>query len=118
MGPRIYKLGLRIPFNFGYYININEKWGLNVFTGPQLNYAFFGRAEYDEGVEYDGVITPHIFKGENGQNRFELGWKIGVGFPVEHFLISLEADLGITNLMKNKTTFRENRVGLGISYYF
>lgn len=118
VGPHINKLGFRVPLVFGYNIDISEKWGLNVFTGPQFNYAFYGKATPVNDEYYNEDVPTNIFEGPNGQKRFDMGWKIGVGFPVEHFMISLEADLGITNLEKNNTSFRENRLGLGITYYF
>lgn len=118
VGPNIYKLGLRIPVIVGYFINISEKWGLDVFTGPQFSYAFYGKAKSDnEDVRKDPDLM-NVFKGYYAQRRCDLGWKIGVGFPIDHFLVSLEADLGITNMMKYAGTLRENRLSLGITYYF
>lgn len=117
-GPNIYKLGLRMPLVVGYFINISDTWGLSVFTGPQLSYAFYGKAvtQNEEVKKNENLMS--VFKGAYAQRRFDLGWKVGVGFPVEHFLISLEADLGITDMLRHSWTMRENRVSLGISYYF
>lgn len=118
VGPNLYKLGVRVPLPVGYFINISDKWGLDVFTGPQLSYAFYGKAKSgDESVKADKDLMS-VFKGPYAQRRFDLGWKIGVGFPVDNFLISLEADLGITDMLRNSYTMRENRLSLGITYYF
>ena len=118
VGPNIYKVGLRLPIVFGYFINISDTWGINVFTGPQLDYAFYGKAKSEnEDIRDDGNLM-NVFKGTYAQNRVGLGWKIGVGFPVNNFLISLEGDIGITDMMKGTKTMRENSVGLGITYYF
>ncbi|MCH5217552.1 MAG: PorT family protein [Muribaculaceae bacterium] len=117
-GPSIYKLGVRLPLNVGYFINISDKWGLDVFTGPQLSYAFYGDARCSNEQLKQDYDLMHVFKGANAQRRLDLGWKIGVGFPVDRFLVSLEADLGITNLLRNSYTMRENSLSLGISYYF
>lgn len=118
VGPTVYKIGLRLPVVAGYFFNISEKWGLDVFTGPQLNYAFCGKAKTDNDDIRKNEDLMHVFSGKYAQRRFDLSWKIGVGFPVEHFLISLEADLGITNLLKHSYTMRENRLSLGVTYYF
>lgn len=118
VGPQIHKLGVRLPLKVGYFINISEKWGLEVFTGPQLSYAFYGNAKSTDEEIKDNYDLMHLYEGKYAQRRFDLGWKIGVGFPVEHFLISLEADFGITNMMKSYGTMRENRLSLGIGYYF
>lgn len=118
VGPNVYKMGLRLPLVAGYFINITDTWGLDVYTGPQLNYAFYGKTK-SSGVESSELEDlGHLFSGQYAQRRFDLGWKIGVGFPVERFLVSLEADLGITNLMRQTWTMRENRLSLGVSYYF
>lgn len=116
-GPNLHKLGFRIPAVFGYYIGISDKWGLNVFTGPQFSFAFYGVAKTqneDVKANYD---FNHVFKGAYAQRRWDIGWKVGVGFPVNNFLISFEGDFGITDMLK-AGTLRENRVSLGVTYYF
>lgn len=118
VGPNIYKLGVRIPVDFGYFINISEKWGLNIFTGPVFNYAFYGKAKSTHEATMNDDDLMSVFGGKYPQNRVDLAWKVGVGFPVDHFMISLEADFGITDMMKGPGTFRENTLGLGITYYF
>lgn len=117
-GPNIYKLGLRLPAVFGYFINISEKWGLDVFTGPVLDYTFYGTAKSQNDEVKQNYDLMHVFRGDYAQRRFNLGWRVGVGFPVNNFLISLEADIGITDMLKGPLTLRENRVGLGVTYYF
>ena len=114
--PKIYKWSFQIPLVVGYAIDISDKYSFNVFTGPQVRYAFAGDITFknkeiaEEADEYVNLW--------NGQRRFDLSWKVGVGIPVNNFQISLEADLGITDLLKNDMSFRENRVGIGVTYYF
>lgn len=117
-GPTVNKLGLRLPLVFGYFIDISEKWGLDVFTGPQLSYAFHGWCSSENKAALEDTDVLKIFSGQYAQRRFDMGWKIGVGFPVNQFLISLEGDIGITNQLRHTWTMRENRVSLGITYYF
>lgn len=114
--PDIYKWSLQIPMVFGYAIDLTDSFALNVFTGPQIRYAFAGKIDFkseniaDEADEYVSLW--------NGHRRFDLSWKVGVGVPVDNFVVSVEADLGITDLLKNDFSFRENRVGLGLTYFF
>ena len=114
--PKIYKWSLQIPLVVGYTIDLSDEYSLNVFTGPQVRYAFAGGISFknkeiaEEADEYVNLW--------NGQRRFDLSWKVGVGVPINNFQISLEADLGITDLLKNDMSFRENRVGIGVTYYF
>ena len=114
--PKIYKWSFQIPLVVGYTIDLSDEYSLNVFTGPQVRYAFAGGISFknkeiaEEADEYVNLW--------NGQRRFDLSWKVGVGIPINNFQISLEADLGITDLLKNDMSFRENRVGVGVTYYF
>ena len=114
--PKIYKWSFQIPLVVGYTIDISDIYSLNVFTGPQVRYAFAGGISFrnkelaEEADEYVNLW--------NGQRRFDLSWKVGVGIPINNFQIYLEANLGITDLLKNDMSFRENRVGIGVTYYF
>jgi len=114
--PKIYKWSFQIPLIVGYTIDMSDNFALNVFTGPQVRYAFAGKIDLgNKELNEDADEYINLW---NGQRRFDLSWKVGVGFPVNSFLISLEADFGITDLLKNDFSFRENRVGVGVTYYF
>lgn len=115
--PKLYKWGIQIPLTVGYTFDFSDRFAMNVFTGPQLRYAFAGKIAVKNKKLTEGIDGFDLW-GVNGQRRFDCSWKIGVGFPVSNFNISLEADLGITDLLKGDMSFRENRVGLGLSYYF
>lgn len=117
-GPNIHKLGVNLPLLFGYFINISDTWGLDVFTGPELGCTFYGTARTQNEAIKENYNLMNVFKGEYAQNRVGLGWKVGIGFPVNNFLISVEGDFGITDMMKEHYTLRENSVSLGITYYF
>lgn len=110
-GP-VKKFGVRVPLVFGYTFDFSDSFGMNVFTGPQLSYALAGDISVPAEVEDDGIDL------WRSQRRFDCGWKVGVGFPVGSVTVSVEGDLGISNLHKGDMTFRENRVSLGLTYYF
>ena len=114
--PKLYKLGFEVPLIFGYSIDFSDKFAMDVFTGPQLRYALGGEVviKNKEIKEFTGDSLD-LWK---VQRRFDCSWKIGLGFPMNQFTLSLEADFGITNLLKNDLNFRENRLGLGLTYYF
>lgn len=116
--PKLYKWGIQVPLIFGYAFDFSGRGGMNIFTGPQLRYAFDGKiAVSDEGL-LDAMEAYTDTWNLNGQRRLDCSWKIGVGFPVDNLNISLEADLGISDLLKGEMRFRESRIGLGITYYF
>ncbi|MDE6854044.1 MAG: PorT family protein [Muribaculaceae bacterium] len=110
-GP-VKKFGVRVPLVFGYSLDFSDRFALNLFTGPQLSYALAGDISMPAEVEDDGIDL------WRSQRRFDCGWKIGVGFPIGNVTVSVEGDLGITDLQKGDLTFRENRVSLGLAYYF
>ena len=89
---------------------------MDVFTGPQLRYALGGETVIkDEKVKED---VGDFFDLWSIQRRFDCSWKLGIGFPVKDIFVSVEADFGLTNLLKEHMSFRENRLGLGLTYYF
>lgn len=108
--PKVSKTGLMIPLIFGYSFWFNDDAGLRVYTGPQLRYAFDGNIDID--------VDEADFSIWDGQRRFDASWKVGLGMPFNHFMVSLEVEFGMANLLKNELKFSENRVGLGLSYYF
>ena len=114
--PNLYKIGFQVPLVFGYTIDISDKFAFDVFTGPQLRYAIGGKVDI-RNKEVEELVGDALDLWAV-QRRFDCSWKIGIGFPMNQFTLSLEADLGITNLLKQGLSFRENRLGLGLTYYF
>lgn len=114
--PKLYKLGLEVPLAFGYTIDFSDKFSLDLFTGPQFRYGLGGKVVINDS-KLQEEVSPIIGLWET-QRRFDFGWKIGVGFPIKNFTVSFEADLGISDLLKEDMSFRENRLGLGLTYYF
>lgn len=115
--PKTYKWAVQVPLVVGYGFDITDQLGLDVFTGPQIRYAFAGDIAFKTRDAQE--IVGSAFDLWAAQRRFDLSWKVGIGLPINSFQISLEADFGLTDLLKNsKMTFRENRVALGITYYF
>lgn len=116
--PKVTKWGLQIPILAGYHITITEQFGLEVFTGPQLRYAFAGKINIKNKSIKEEVESSFDLWGINGQRRLDCSWKVGIGFPVNNSVLSLEADFGITDLLKGNQSFRENRVGIGFTKFF
>lgn len=114
--PTIHKYGVQIPLAVGYEISFSGRYVMNVYTGPQIRYAFAGNtALKNKELQKE---TEDVLDLWNSQHRFDCSWKIGIGFPIKNFNISVEADLGMTDLLKGDMSFRENRVGAALTYYF
>jgi len=114
INPKLYKCGIQVPLVFGYMF----KFPFHVFTGPQIRYAFTGNVDIKNKTLIEGMEDDFDLWGRNGQRHFDCSWIIGVGLPIKDYGISLEADLGITDLLKGGMTFRENRLRLDFRYYF
>lgn len=125
--PKLTKYGLEVPTVFGYKIDFSDRIGLRIFTGPQIRYAFGGKIGIKDSQFEDSQSieeTKNLLLWDTNR-RFDCSWKVGVGLPIDRFMISVEADFGLTNLYKTSTLmgsskwrYRENRVGAGLTYYF
>lgn len=105
-----YKIGFRIPVLFGYKFNFTETVRMMVYTGPEFNVSFAGH--------YTGKELPKLTLFEE-QRRFDLAWNIGLGFPVNDFMISVDGSFGLTDLYKaSPVSYHENRLTVGLTYFF
>ncbi len=107
--PSLYKVGLRVPVVGGFTFNVADFFNMSVFTGPELSYAFAGdiRSKY-----------AHLFGKDGEQRRIDAAWKVGIGVPYQNVFISLDAAIGMTDLLKSNMTYRDNRLTLSVSYFF
>lgn len=115
--PSVYKAGFRIPVVVGYSFSISDRLSIAPFTGPELSYAFAGNIKIRNKESLD--LHGNLLFGEIGsQRRFDCGWKIGIAFFSGMWSFNIDASIGMTNLMKNGTTFRENRATVNVTRYF
>lgn len=115
--PKQTKWGIQVPLVVGYEINLSDRFGLDFYTGPQMRYAFAGSIDIKNKALKEELADS--FNLWNMQRRFDLSWKIGLGLPLKNnSVLSLEADLGITDLLKSDMSFRENRIGIGFTKFF
>lgn len=119
--PKLSKFGIGIPVVAGYNINFSQRFGMRIFTGPQIRYAFAGKVGVARQLkdEYEKLLL------WDTNRRFDFSWKVGIGFAIDNFMISAEADFGISNLYRRSPVtdysqwrYHENRVGGGVTYYF
>lgn len=115
--PTVYKAGFRIPVVAGYSFSVSDRFSIAPFTGPELSYSFAGdiRIHDKDRLELDGNL---LFGKIGNQRRVDCGWKIGVAFFLDMWSFNIDATIGMTNLMTNGTTFRENRASVNVTRYF
>lgn len=107
--PSLYKVGVRVPVVGGFTFNVADFFNMSVFTGPELSYAFAGDIRSKQ---------MDLFGKDGQQRRIDCAWKVGIGVPYQNVFISLDAAIGMTDLLKGGMTYRDNRLTLGISYFF
>lgn len=115
--PTVYKVGFRVPVVAGYSFSVSDRLSIAPFTGPELSYAFAGDIMLHDRdrLDLDGNL---LFGDIGSQRRVECGWKIGIAFFSGMWSFNIDASIGMTNLMKNGTTFRENRSSVTVTRYF
>lgn len=108
--PGLYKLGIRIPVVAGYAFDISDKLAMCVYTGPEFSYSFAGKIKIHDNDELDELFG-------NWQRRADVAWKVGIGFPYKSFTMSVDAALGITDLLKTQMRAHDNRLSVSLTYY-
>lgn len=117
--PGLYKFGVRVPLVAGYTIPLKNDMFLSVYTGPELNCSLRGEIRLSESDKQSMPDMPtSLFGDEWNFRRFDMAWKVGVAFPVWNVTVSIDAAIGVTDLMKGDTAFRENRCSVGVTYYW
>jgi hypothetical protein len=100
----------------------NEETKLFVFGGPYLSYAFSGKVK--RKWEYNGLIesgeTKTKFSYEGDYKPIDLGFNIGVGVKYFDYLLKIQYDYGVINLLNNQhPNIRKNRnFGITLGYLF
>lgn len=116
--PAVRKSGIRIPLHIGYNLDIWQNAAVSFYTGPQFDYSFYGRVSTSShGIDWSDSYNDNLF-GPYNQRRFDIAWKVGVGIPMNHWYIGLEAAFGLLDLMRTDFTYHENRVSLTLGYNF
>lgn len=116
--PRVSKFGVRVPVIVGYWIPVGDTFDLAVFTGPEVSYGFSGKVKLKKEFELEDWDDALYGKNDGAQRRCDLAWKVGVGFPIRSFVVSVEGAIGITDLIKGPASCRDNRVSVSATYYF
>lgn len=115
--PAVRKFGIRIPLHFGYNLDFWEKAAVAFYTGPQFDYSFYGNVSTSGDIDLGEPYSGDLF-GPYNQRRFDIAWKVGIGLPMNHWYVGLEAAFGLLDLMRTDFTFHENRVSLTLGYNF
>ncbi|MDE6742240.1 MAG: PorT family protein [Muribaculaceae bacterium] len=116
--PGVYKVGLRLPVVLGYTFDIADDFGISVFTGPELDYAFAGDYRWKSKSVQNMIGDLHLFGKDGAQRRLSCAWKGGIGFPFSDWRVDFEAAVGVTDILPGVPSCRENRFSFSLLRYF
>ena len=115
-GPTVSKAGIRVPVMAGYWFSITDRFDLTVFTGPEVSYGFSGKVKWGDRIVEDWIVN--LYGKAGMQRRLDAAWKVGLGCPINSLLVSIDAAIGITDLIPGAPSCRDNRVSVSLTYYF
>ena len=122
-------LGLTIPVNFVYGININEKLAIKPYTGLYLRANLMSKdndkmdvnipselAQYVDESDYEWDETRNNFDkdevGDDTWNRVQIGWQIGTTLDINKFNVGISYALDFNEIAEElKTSKFSVRVG-------
>jgi len=103
---------LEVPLNLAYKFSVSETSNFFVQAGPYLGYALNGKAK-------GGGETSDIEFGTGKMKRLDFGVGFGAGLEFGSIVTSLNYQLGLTNLVDDKTTKMKNKVfQISVAYMF
>lgn len=105
-------LGLNIPANVVYKINITDKIAVKPYTGLYLRLNLLAKEKFECGLtDNTSEEAVNLFDGDLGEswNRVQLGWQIGaavdygcynvgVGYAIDFNPIAVDSRLGVFSL--------------------
>lgn len=110
--------GVRLPLMMGYHFDVSEKFRFNVFTGPVLELALFGK----ESIYIEDEKKPYetsVFAGKSIFRRFDVLWRVGAGFSYRSFDWALTYSPGFLNVLNQpEYSLREQFLSLQVSYHY
>lgn len=112
----IRKFGMSIPVMLGYHFDFTDDVKVYVFTGPELDVAFSGKAHWNEG---DQSVYTNVYRKDGELHRANLLWDFGAGVSYQKFYFSISGGPGLTNMSKiDNTSFHEGKAKLTFGYNF
>lgn len=114
-GPSLYKLGVRVPVIGGLCFNITPRFAIELYTGPELSYAFGGDVNL-KGQTFEESLA--LFGPDGNQRRLDCAWKVGAGIPAGDWNFTIDVAYGFVNLLKTGLSFHENRCNISVTRYF
>ncbi len=120
--PKISKIGLRIPVNFGFRFDVSDRLGVAPYTGPEFNWGFGGKVHIpDVGHNAELIDLPtNPYADAYGWRHCNLAWNFGVSFDIDYrWSFILSGAVGVTDQIKfDNIKWRDNRFSISLGYNF
>lgn len=117
-------LGIRLPFNFGYTLDLLDNLTLQAYTGPWLNLNLMARRNLSPapGSPYEKYSSCNLFR--DGFRRVDAQWGFGLKLTwSDHYILGVSFGVGMTPVRKftslhNEMTQRRNSFQINLGYRF
>lgn len=116
---------LRMPFNFGYSIELNDNCTLDISTGPAIGINISARQDLDPNFAAPERVpdrTINLF--DHGWKHVDAKWGFGAGATFAgHYVIGLKADVALSPIASihrahGKTRLYRNSFAIVLGYNF
>jgi opacity protein-like surface antigen len=105
---------LELPIMVAAHVEISDKANLLVNAGPYFAYGIAGKTtEKADGVE----VSVDTFGDKLPFRRFDAGLGVGVGLDFGQFVIALESEFGMVDVVKDVSSKNAN-ISLSVTYKF
>lgn len=110
---------LELPVNAQLKFKVDDKTNFIIATGPYIACGVGGKTTVKLSSGSNNAKDKLDTFSDSGMDyrRFDIGWNIGLGLDINHFLVGLDSQLGFTDLVEY-ASMRNVNVGIYVGYRF
>ncbi|WP_288308130.1 outer membrane beta-barrel protein [uncultured Muribaculum sp.] len=108
------QFGVRIPLQVG--MRFKTRTGFfSISTGPGINIGLSGKLHAEESGQ---SVNVDVYKDD--LNRFDINWNFGCAIHFKQWMIGLNGNMGILNMLKDidEVKWHQNFITIGFGYNF
>lgn len=111
---------LQLPVYAAYKVEVTPTTKIVFNAGPYLAYGIGGK------ISLKNIVTDDIIKepskedtfGDDGLKRFDFGLGGGVGVEFSQIVVGLKYELGLSNINRGESAYRNRNASLTVGYRF
>lgn len=121
---KLENVSLRIPINVSYRFNVGDRLSLQPYTGVNFKLNVFSRLHKYRFFQDYGKDNPQNYAEKiNDENKFQIGWQIGMGLNISKVWVGLNYGLDFRPIAKVRTNsgsfnWHSSQVAASLGYTF